>query len=796
MFVYRLCIKCKIFFVLGLPENFTYTRIFPEILDINPFLERDRPVYRHGSPKWVRQWQQVEINSLNGIWRRSEKGGAGSWRWMPPELYWHVNVRKVHTEEKGFYSVVDTQCADIDWVIAYDYTVCKGFSGFADDDKYSCHELLRKHELGEAMSPGEKMRFEQDKKYLLNSRNKFKTYRDPVDYLYDWDGEIQEPLGLACYHNERKNLILLGPRGFGKSIWLDSLATHKFYTFGKMYYDQDYLDKDRKGSKTLLGFPDRSKMKSLEEYIYKTMDLIDGLGSEEGKRGYFFLNKMGRMDSADGLQNAHYTKRGGRSIRKGSLAKLKSFLFNDPSDAVSGRVPLIAVDEVGLIDKLKEILKLTGATMEVKGFKMGIFVAMGTAGIVEKIQQTREVFNNPKSFYFLSKNNLYERFPKEIGLFLPDYVTHRGFKDENGNTKYDLALEDYMSRRKKALDLGENAFEAFVYASPVLPSELFNTTEDGLFPKRLVKHRLDGIEFEEIVKNESFLCDISYNGNSPYITRKSWGKHKYIKECNPSAKDYPGEVLMHEMPRQMSHRGKDINSFYKVVFDPVKDKKGIKGRSINSVLVVSGQFSDDLLDNGSFIYDNIVAEFHGRHENIDDTFALVVALSKLYHNAPILFESNITGFERYCSDNGVSNLLLTFPQDIDDFSKRWAPGFEVRGENKAFLLDQLKNWSLTSGTNGRGKPNVSNTNSEKLLNEMIDFGEDGNFDAISASLLWMACRIVAKSDSGYRIKPKEESRTERFIKAKLSQIRDGKHYESSGDYSKAYKSYKRYGEVL
>ncbi len=145
--------------------------------------------------------------------RRCIEGYWVSGKWMPGELYYYINFHTILFESGIYKGLGQPWLRDIDWEMFLIYTEAIGFSGFEKDTKYTCDRRY---------GP-EKERAIEDGIITEEEIAKLK-YIPAREYL---NKIHSEDLGRPLYNNEAKHLLLLGSRGFGKAVPLDTQVVTK-----------------------------------------------------------------------------------------------------------------------------------------------------------------------------------------------------------------------------------------------------------------------------------------------------------------------------------------------------------------------------------------------------------------------------------------------------------------------------------------------------------------------------------------------------------------------------------------
>lgn len=200
--------------------------LFPyKIKDRDRFYHRNHPQNLHPeSLTFKNYWLDFIKQCIEGRWIEDLNG---TWVYMMPKLFYYINYVIILDDERVRRQ---PDLCDLEWIF-FTYFLClDGFSGFADDDKYTCHRFVERHEKS------------QDEKYTPNERESFvlneiearnipdecysketgqlKKFIDPWVYLtrtYLID-EPRGPLGDPLYHNQRSNGFILGARGIRKDL--------------------------------------------------------------------------------------------------------------------------------------------------------------------------------------------------------------------------------------------------------------------------------------------------------------------------------------------------------------------------------------------------------------------------------------------------------------------------------------------------------------------------------------------------------------------------------------------------
>lgn len=194
---------------------------FIRINNRKAFLIEEIPVIHPASVAYLKFWREQKKRCIEGFWAQDtmDKNEKGCWRWMPPQLYFYANFCVIlHQDDDGPVSApkrrIRPALRDVEWEVLYAWIEARGFSGFRDDEKYSCCRMLNNKKIDVDLLP----------KSCFNKEGKLKDYTPAREYLKKLH---DAPLGLPIYDNEAKNLMMLGSRGFGKLLESNELIRVK-----------------------------------------------------------------------------------------------------------------------------------------------------------------------------------------------------------------------------------------------------------------------------------------------------------------------------------------------------------------------------------------------------------------------------------------------------------------------------------------------------------------------------------------------------------------------------------------
>jgi len=734
-------------------DNSKVVRLFPLLYNIKPFLFKDHPVYHPETQDYMDYWEEQEKRCIEGFWGEDKKGNKGGWRYMPGPLYYYVNfcVIEDEDEETNASKVINPSLRDIEWIFFYNWLICRGFSGFENDPEYTSNLLVKKIEDKELLTTKDKIRLESTKN-IHKEDGSYKKYIDPRESLYK---TYNKPLGKVLYGNVAKNLMALTSRRQGKSFWLMGIISHTFNFHGAVYFDSNYFN-IIKGPEIVVGSVLGKSADMLKKFSFNQEYQKNNYGSygenEEFIPGFFYQNTLGSLtvsNSKSPYRNEYDYVEGGVWKKGGKGTKIIHVTYQDNPEASVGTGPIVSiVEEVGLVSNLLDVHKSNETTF-IRKNKFGSALYVGTAGNIEKILESKIIFEDPESYDMLPFPDLWENRKKPIGLFLPAYYTDNTFRDENGNQNIEAAYEEEMYQRKKRSEADNSlALDGWMMSRPLVPSEMFLSATANVFPVSMLRDRLTEIEVKRIFEIISFKGTLEWKDNKQGVKFIPDINNKLTPITQTNLDQYKGNlkgcIVFYESPEEEIPDPTRKKSLYKVVYDPIRDDG--KGTSLASLLVYKGVSEDNW---ATGLSDDIVAEYIGRTDLVEDIHEIAIKLA-IFYNAKIMVETNIPDFIRYCKRENRINLLQGKPVDaiskaIKNPGKKYDVGIDMTSPALHEHAEQLiRQWLLTPWKtleDGIQLLNLHKLKSPRLLLELVQYERSKNSDHVSSLkllVLWLS----------------------------------------------------------
>lgn len=523
----------------------------------------------------------------------------------------------------------------------------------------------------------------------------------------------------------------LASRGKGKSYCLASNLAHNF-VLGEdeiSYKDttsvvtaaqKEYLTKDGVINKFISGidfcadhteFP-RSRLKnSLQEMVWK----------------------MGYKDTET-------------DVEKGSLNSVIGVTSNDDESKLRGkRSVLVGIEEFGSFPRLLALYNTLLPNVQEGEYVFGYLWLQGTAGDdASDFSGAAEIMYNPQGYNMYAIPNVYDKFntgKKQFVYFFPGYINRKGCYDKNGVSDVIKALVEILMNRFKVKynSTDPNTILKTMSEIPITPSEAILKTGFNMFPVVDATNRLAQLD-----NDEDEINSISVGNLIP---------DKYNKMTFVLSEDYP--------IRKFPHKDNKIEGAIEIEIFPEKasDSKIFSDRYIVGTDPYDDDGSDTLSLGACYVLDlwtdKIVARYVGRQMFADDFFEICRKLC-LFYNAKMNYENNKKGLFGYFSKMNCIYLLtdtLEYLKDKDMVKENYY-GNKSKGTNATLPINNharllFRNWLISPVNIIKYVDNqevvqtikrIYQIKDRALLEEIISFNNEGNFDRISAMMMLMLLR--------------------------------------------------------
>ncbi len=435
-------------------------------------------------------------------------------------------------------------------------------------------------------------------------------------------------------------------------------------------------------------------------------------------------------------------------IKVGFRSKILAFTTKTNAGILRGKdANIVLFEEAGTFGNLLATYNATKALVQEGSNVSGQMFVFGTGGDFAGGQVDFEkMFYDPATYGFRAYQNIYDegKSHTQIGYFLPDYYSKGGYIT-NGISEIEPAkmfIEQEVERLKRS-SKDRNALDAYLAEFPRTPQEAFIKIGTNIYPKAELNQQINEIRSRK---------ELQHLGTPGIYYTHTDGKVKFEPRDDlrpisnfPYKPDVDGEgcVIQYQPPYVLN--GIVPPDLYYIAVDPYaidkgKDKKLTKRDSLGSAYVFKR------INNFSKPYDIIVAEYVARPDRHDDFNKTLFDMAD-YYNCKIVYENDRDGdIESYARVNKKLHRLefeLTVYDSTDAPRKQLGRRYGVSMSNievKKTAVSYLRDWLLAPrdvDINGVVELNLHKIYSIPLLEEIIKFDYEGNFDRHSAMLVAM-----------------------------------------------------------
>lgn len=527
--------------------------------------------------------------------------------------------------------------------------------------------------------------------------------------------------------DEGLNSILLKPRGTGFSE-LHSWIASSDYTFQKedpsffFVANEGYLNKD-----------------GILTKCWENLDFLSG----ETERAFRHLRQVKNgdlhrrasfIDPVEGVER----KTGGEIIGR----------IIDHPRKVRGARGKVFWEESGSFPNFTDAWYATKALVEQGGVAFSMNLAWGTGGEQGPgIAGLEDAFKKPADYDCLGFDNCWtDDFGPDHGFFFPVWASMDKFMDKWGNTDFKAAKDHHDQVREKLYKSSPHKYDKYVAEYPYTPDEALMRLTGNHFPVVQLQQQLKKVQLSKDIQG------LKKHGN--LVLNEGKVEFKLDPQARP-INEYPhktdeldsldGCITIVEAP--LKDNGDVPPHLYEIVVDPFYVDDPEEAISLGACYVYKKAntiFSTEA--------DMLVAWYVGRPRRGVD-FQRNVFLLARYYNA--LVNSEILGGGQNLLDYAKQHNLIQycaprpsmFNTDKEHIKSSQRTFFINMNKDlkKQALLD-LADWLLTEralqdeGEKTRYVLNLELIYDEALLEELIKFRQDANFDRISALLVLMVIR--------------------------------------------------------
>jgi hypothetical protein len=455
-------------------------------------------------------------------------------------------------------------------------------------------------------------------------------------------------------------------------------------------------------------------------------------------------------DKKDYIQARFKETIDGNSVWSGYNSRIFTLTFKDNfSAAIGKKAALFLFEEAGKWPNLIDSYMITAPTFRDGNVMIGIPIIFGTGGDMEGgTQDFAEMFYDPDKFFLRPYENIWDdgALGTQCGYFVDDMWYKPGEVLMPNGTVYNGVNEDGVSNRevaefsidKEREDIkkakSRRTYEKHISQYCKTPREAFLRSSGNIFPAAELTKWLGRLETDNKAKNLGIPGELYWDEEK---VKFSPNLDLYPIEKYPLKPDdeMEGAVVIWETPFKDNENNTPYG-MYIAGTDPY-DHDESTTNSLGSTFIYKTFQSFDKT------YNMVVAEYTGRPPSAKEYYETVRKLLT-YYNAKTLYENNLKGLKVYFEQKKCLSLLKEQPSILKDI----VPNSKVHRGYGTHMSDSIKiqaeiylrDWLLekvADGADGEDILNLHKLYSIPLVQELIAYNKEGNFDRVIALMLVM-----------------------------------------------------------
>lgn len=532
----------------------------------------------------------------------------------------------------------------------------------------------------------------------------------------------------------RKNghhAIELARRGASKSYTLASMMSHNFVL-------GENEEARRRTTTVLTAYQNQYLSVGKDGTLAKFVPMIDFVAENTQ------FPKLRLKDSPQEMvwQQGYKDKETG--VSKGSLNTVMGVSSKDDEGKLRGKRGYIFFEEMGSFPNLLSVYNTVRYGLEDGNAVFGLAYLVGTAAEdASDFSAAKEMLYNPEGYNIQAIPNVYDKSSQgksNFGFFFPAYVNRQGCYNKDGVSDVIKALLEVLEKRyyAKYKTNDPKTIIRVVAEMPITPAEATIKVDANMFPVTTLTERLVQLDTNPAELNSVKVGTLEFNAE---------GKLYYVPTSAQPIRHFPtkdnkvhGAIEFFQLPEIDKNTKEVYTNRYILGHDPV-DNDTADTMSLSSTFVL------DLWT------DKIVAEYTGRQDYAEENYEICRRLC-LFYNGRVNYENNKKGLFAYFSKMNCVYLMtdnLNFLKDkqmikVNSYGNA-AKGTVATQAINSYALELIRRWLLipTPALNSDGDkeiniPNLYHIQSRALLQELIAFNSEGNFDRVSSLGMLMLYR--------------------------------------------------------
>jgi len=558
---------------------------------------------------------------------------------------------------------------------------------------------------------------------ITTEKEVFKLYRKRIkirkDRKYNCARVALKSVRKLDYKEEQRCLVVDDPN----SLYLtkDFIPTHNSFKNGSMLCRNFYLIP---GSKSY-AIASEAEFLLKDGMLTKAWDFMDFLDEHTA-----WGKKRQKVDTKMHKRASYIIDINGIKTEMGFKSEIIGVTLKNDVHKIRGKAGLLYMfEEGGQFPNLTEAWQITLPSVRQDDEVFGQMVVFGTGGSKQSnFEGLKNLFYEPDAYECLPIENIWDEGKEgtKCGFFVPEYLNMWGpmedpfmYMDSDGNSNIKVALGRIEEERERVIQgaSDKNAIDRYIAEHPITPEEACLIVSGNIFPKKELITHLATIRNSKTLKNFKQVGELIFDDKGN-IRWELTSQKKDITDYRLSeGASREGAIVIWEHPIQDPPYGLYIGGC-----DPYDHDKSLTN-SLGSCIIYK-RFQDF-----ESYYDLPVAEYTGRPDTAEEYYENVRKLL-LYYKANLLYENEKKGLFTYFSHKHSEYLLADQPDIIKDIIKdskvERGKGIHMNKAIKDWGEGLIKEW--LSEEYVPGKKNLTKILSLPLLEELISYNDEGNFD--------------------------------------------------------------------
>lgn len=340
-------------------------------------------------------------------------------------------------------------------------------------------------------------------------------------------------------------------------------------------------------------------------------------------------------------------------IESGYQSEIFIVTFNQKTTkGVGGGCDLFIVEESGAFPKFIEAVQYVQNAVKDGDYTTGTILAYGAAGNLTDAMQYEKACMNPKAYDAWAYWNKWNpQSPnKTTAYFVPNYSCRPPHIEENGTPRYEQAIQAREDKYQTLMTTDYGSYLQKISQEPNTLEEMFDVRTNLRFSKDLIDAQIKMLEDNPALLGTP--VEVYMDFLKGKVAWKFSDKQPIREYPVPELQDYSGCVEMFEFPE-------DIPEGEVVISIDSYNQESSTTKSYANICVWQKASSI------KYSYGRrVLAEYFGRPERKEIVYEILLHLSLLYKNAPIMVENEDIELVPWFYNKSYDHLLMDQPDII------------------------------------------------------------------------------------------------------------------------------------